>query len=59
MKLIRTIETCELIVLEKYVKSKGEYKDELADVLNTLRFIKYETGLQELDKMLEKENETH
>ena len=57
MKLIRTIETCELIVLEKYMKSEGEYKDELAEVLNNLRYIKYETGLEELDEMLEEENE--
>lgn len=39
------------------MKSEGEYKDELAEVLNTLRYIKYETGLEELDEMLEEENE--
>lgn len=41
------------------IQNWNEEKNELIEVLNNLRFIKYETGLQELDEMIEKENETH
>ena len=44
---------------KKEIQKTNERKNELLEVLNNLRFIKYETGLQELDEMIEKENETH
>ena len=82
MKLIKTIERCEKLVLEEiecydfeiewYLKNIGDTeenkkriqkwnkeRDELLEDLNNLRYIKYETGLEELDEMLEEENETH
>lgn len=44
---------------KKLIQKMNEEKNELTEVLINLRFIKYETGLQELDEMIEKENETH
>ena len=44
---------------KKRIQEWNGERDELLEVLNNLRFIKYETGLEELDGMLEKENETH
>jgi hypothetical protein len=43
---------------KKNLQRWNEEKNELIEMLNNLKFIKYETKLQELDEMIEKENET-
>jgi uncharacterized protein YwgA len=42
----------------KEIQKINKRKNELLEVLNNLRYIKYETGLEELDEMLGEENET-
>lgn len=41
----------------KEVQKINERITEYLEMLKNLRFIKYETGLQELDEMIEKEND--
>jgi uncharacterized protein YwgA len=43
---------------KKEIQKINERKNELLEMLKNLRFIKYETGLEELDEIIEKENET-
>ena len=42
----------------KEIQKINKRKNEYVEMLNTLRYIKYETGLEELDEMLVEENET-
>lgn len=41
------------------IQKVNERKNELLEMMNNLRFIKYESNLQELDEAIEEENETH
>jgi predicted metallo-beta-lactamase superfamily hydrolase len=41
----------------KEIEKINERRNELLEMMQNLRFIKYETNLQELDEMLEKEND--
>ena len=36
-----------------------EERNELLEMMNNLRFIKFESNVQELDDVIEEENETH
>ena len=41
------------------IQKWNEEKNELLEVLNNLKFIKFESNIQELDDVMEKENETN
>jgi len=41
------------------IQKWNEEKNELLEVLNNLKFIKFESNIQELDDVIEKENETN
>ena len=41
----------------KEIQKVNERKNEFLQMMNNLRFIKYETNLQEFDDMIEEENE--
>lgn len=67
--VIEEIEGCEQYLVwyennmgdDKQIKSEiqqvNERKNEFLQMLNNLRFIKYETNLQEFDDVIEEENE--
>lgn len=43
----------------KEVQKINERKNEYLEMLNNLRFMKFESNVQELDDVIEKENETN
>lgn len=43
----------------KEIQKINERRNELIEMLNNLRFIKFESNVQELDDVIEEENETN
>jgi hypothetical protein len=48
-------EKLKLVFSDNYRKELTDEKDELSEILNNLKFIKYETQLDEYDELIEKD----